>query len=186
MNAYTKYTRVKSAIEGIFGSDAWYALKESNHVPTWRRYAQKVLRAIRLSITDSIEVYDQEWLDQVCVCLDRGISDIGQENEIDEIIGVLAATTIEVSFLQIGSLPHCSERTSVPLRKGSWKLNGHRSVVYLQTKEQKEAQFCYKQRKKIGFEAQLDLQATHHQSKSKLSYSEWCAQREDSETAGGT
>jgi len=186
MNEYTKYISVKSTIEGLFGSDAWYALKETNNIPTWRRYAQKVLRAVRLAITDTVEICDREWLEQVRARLDRGIEEIGREKAIDEIIGVLAATMIEVSFLQIGVLPHCSDKISTPLRQGAWKLNGHRSVVYLQTKEQKEAQFRFKQRKQIGFEVQLDLQAKFHQAKSKLSYSEWCAQQVDGEGESGT
>lgn len=187
MNSYTKYIGVKSVMEDLFGSDAWYALKETNHVPTWRKYADKTLRTVRLAITDTVEICDPEWLDNVCTCIDEGIARLKSQKEIDEIIGVLAGTMIEVSFWQVGNMPRRKGRKVRPtLRQGSWNLNGHRSVIYLQTKKQREAQFIAEQRRKIGFEAQLDLQAEHRRSKSPLSYLEWCGQQQGSATPDGS
>lgn len=122
----------------MFGEEAWYDLKESNHLPTWRKYAVKVLKAVKLAITDTVEICDQKWVDKVCSCLDRGIDLVNKMDEIDEIISVLAATMIEVSFWQVGFMPkHNGKEVKSPLRKGAWKLNRYRSVVYLQNKEQK-------------------------------------------------
>lgn len=126
-----------------------------------------------MSIKDSVEIYDDEWMGEISSCLRQGIEQLKLANTIDEIVGVLAGTMIEVSFIQIGHMPR---------RKGKWQLNGFRSVAYLQTKLQKEDRFLSVQRRKIGFDEQFDLMAEYRRSRSKLAYSEWCAQREKGKT----
>jgi hypothetical protein len=59
---------------------------------------------------------------------------------------------VEMSFLQIGHMPRCKGKPGpYPLRSGEWRLNGLRSVAYLQTKEQKEDRFLSLQRRELGF-----------------------------------
>jgi hypothetical protein len=175
MNQYTKYLVLKSVMENIFGADAWYALKESNHVPTWRKYAAKILNAIEFSIKDTVEIYDEEWLNQIQHEIQRGLEAMKHSEAIDEIIAVLAGVLINVSFLQIGFMPKRSgTQTKFSLRKGNWKFNAYRSVIYLQSKEQKENQFLSSQKILIGFEEQQNLLSEHFRSKSKLPFSEWC------------
>lgn len=184
VNEYTKYLSVKSALEDLFGSDAWSALKESNHLRTWRKYAEKTLKAVELSITDSVEIYDDEWMAEVSSRLQQGIEQLKSADSIDEIVGVLAGTMIEVSFIQLGHMPRRKGRPGLyPLRKGEWRLNGFRSVAYFQTKSQREDRFLSVQRRKIGVDEQFDLLAKYHRSKSKLAYSEWCAQIEKSKVS---
>lgn len=166
-------------MENVFGSDAWYALKESNHIPTWRKYAEKMLKAIELSIKDTVEIYDDEWMLQIEESIQRGMEGLKGTNAIDEIIAVLAGVLINVSFLQMGHIPRRSGNTKkYSLRKGKWQFNSYRSVVYLQSREQKENLFIDKQRIAIGFEKQQDLRGEHYRSRSKLPYSEWCKARE--------
>jgi hypothetical protein len=179
VNAYTKYLTLKSAIEDLFGSEAWYALKESNHLGTWRKYGERTLRAVEIAVKDTVEVYDEEWLSELCECVGRGIEAIRTADAIDEVVGAIAGTLVEVSFLQIGLMPRRKGRSGkYPVRKGKWKLNAYRSVAYLQTSEQREARFWGKQQKLIGFDDQLTLHAEYRKSKSKLPYSAWCAERE--------
>ena len=175
MNEYTKYLVLKSALESIFGSAAWYALKESNHVPTWRKYGIKTLQCIELSIDATVEIADEEWKQEIRNVISDGIARLKIDKEIDEIISTLAGTLIRVSFNQIGLMPNRKGSPKpVTLKKELWVLNPFRSVVYLQTPIQREQLFLTKQRSSIGFDAQLDLQAEYRQSKTKLSYSEWC------------
>jgi hypothetical protein len=141
VNTYTKYLTLKSAMEDLFGSEAWYALKESNHLGTWRKYARRTLRAVEVAVKDTVQVYDEEWLREVCECLERGNKAIGTAATIDDVVGVIAGTLVEVSFLQIGFMPRRKGRArKYPVRKGEWKFDGFRSVAYLQTNEQREAQ----------------------------------------------
>jgi hypothetical protein len=119
VNAYTKYLPLKSAIENLFGRDAWYALKESNHLGTWRKYAEKTLKAVELSIKDSVEIYDSDWMEEVSSCLHEGMAQLKLADAIDDVVGVLAGTMLEMSFLQLGHMPRRKGRLGpYPLRKG--------------------------------------------------------------------
>ena len=179
MNRYTSYMILKSAIENLFGSEAWYALKESNHIPTWKKYAARTLTAVLFSIKETVEIYDEGWMQQIEENVERGIIEINSKSTIEEIIGVLAGIFINISFLQVGFMPHRSgSGRKYQLRKGKWKFNHQRQVVYLQTKQQKEDIFIGDQQRKIGFDAQFDLMSEHRNSGSDLSYSEWCQQNE--------
>lgn len=178
MNSYTKYLPVKSVLEDLFGSEAWYELKESNHVKTWRKYAEKTFKAVELSISDSVEIYDQEWMAEISQRLSRGLKELKLAHSIDEVLGVLAGTMIALSFTQIGHMPmRRGTPGPYPLRKGEWRLNGFRTAAYLQTKVQKEDRFLSIQRREIGFDRQFDLVAEYRASRSKLAYSEWCSQK---------
>src|SRR4051812_4475288 len=117
---------------------------------------------------------------QVTSRLRQGIERLKLADAIDEVVGVVAGTMVEVSFLQIGQMPQRKGKSgSFPLRRGEWRFNGFRSVAYLQTTEQKENRFLSVQRAKLGFDAQFDLMAEYRRSKSTLEYSEWCAIKED-------
>ena len=179
MNRYEKYLVLKNAIENLFGSEAWYALKESNYVPTWRKYAEKTLKAVELAIKDTVEIYDDVWMTQVEEQISNGLELLKLNKEIDEIVGTLAGVMINVSFLQIGDrLLRSGSPQQFQLRKGKWKLNTYRQVVYLQTREQHELYFRDKQIRKLGMDKHYKLFLEYRGSKSKLSYSEWCKSRE--------
>jgi hypothetical protein len=166
---------LKSAIEDLFGSDAWYALKESNHIPTWRRYGAKTLQAVGVAIAATVDVADDDWRQEIDKLLADGIRRIKEDAEIDEIIATLAGTLIRISFAQIGLMPRRKGTAkSSTLRKDAWRLDLFRSVIYTQTTEQKERVFWSNQQREIGFDAQLELHAKYRQSKSNVPYSEWC------------
>lgn len=174
-NEYSKYLVLKSAIEELFGNDAWYALKESNHFPTWRKYAIKTLQAVRVAISTSVDVCDDKWREEINQLLADGITEIKKEQNIDEIIATLAGTLVRISFTQIGLMPNRKGTPkSVTLHKDVWRLNSFRSVIYTQTREQKERLFWREQQSEIGFNAQLDIHTEYRQSQSSAPYSEWC------------
>lgn len=173
MNRHTKYLPVKFAIESLFGLEAWYALKESNHIPTWKKYIEKTLKSIHISIHQTVKYCDEEWIKDVDKTIQDGLDNTKRCKSIDELIAVLAGTLINMSFLQIGLMPHTSQK-KVTLRKENWNLNCYRSVVYLQSKEQKEEYFWHKQQRKLGFKEQQKIRSKYLASGSSLLYSEWC------------
>lgn len=175
MSEYTRHLFLKSVIEDLFGSEAWYSLKESGHVPTWRKYAERTLKAIELSIKDTIEIYDDEWMREIEGNIQRGVEGIKRQSSIDEIVGILAATLISISFLQIGQIPRRKGSShKYPLKRGQWKLNTYRQAVYLQTRTQHEDLFMDRQRRTIGIDKQMELIREYKSSNTKLPYSEWC------------
>ncbi|WP_020483875.1 hypothetical protein [Methylomonas sp. MK1] len=155
------------------------------------RFAAKTRPALRLSGTKnlhfanapfprfsaSVEIYDREWIEEIIKAGNDGINSVKRAGSIDEIISVLAATLIEISFIQVGFMPNRrGEREKVTLKKENWKLNIYRSAIYIQTDEQKDRLFISKQGRKIGFDEQFELLRKYKRSKSKLTYIEWCSE----------
>lgn len=147
MNRYEKYIGLKMAIESLFGRKSWYDLKESNHLPTWRKYSINLLKSIKISIDETIEIFDDDWKNDINREINHGIKILKSNKNIDDFIATIASTLIKISFLQIGFMPCRYSSENVSLRKENWKLDVHRSVNYTQTKKQKENFLYYKQEK---------------------------------------
>ena len=178
MNQYTRYLGLKAIIEDILGSEAWYALKETNHLPTWKKQLLRVINAIHTSILASIEIFDEDWLEKINEAVASGKTDVETATDIEEAISSLAAVFVNVSFLQVGFMPmRKGNREKVSLRKENWRLNQFRTVMYVQSPQQKESLFRHKQQKEIGYQNQMDLWVEYLRSKSKLKYPEWCRER---------
>lgn len=165
---------LKSTLERLFGKKAWYELKESTSVSLWRKYAVKTLEAIRISINETIEIRDENWIISIEENIEFGITALRAAKSIEEIIGSLSSTLIQQTFLQIGQMPNCVHRKQVTLRKTQWKLDTYRSVQVIQSPNQREALFWSKQQKEIGFPAQRDLMFEYNRSRTSLPFSKWC------------
>tara|TARA_R100001143_G_scaffold62974_1_gene67936 strand:- start:26402 stop:26953 length:552 start_codon:yes stop_codon:yes gene_type:complete len=175
MNGYSKYFSLKSSIEGLLGTEAWYALKESQDISTWKKFLGKALKALKVSILETVQVCDDEWRAEISTLIDDGVKHINRGKSIDELISSLAATSLNVAFLQTGFLPRReSAVNSVSLRKANWRHDLYRQVVYLQTPKQKESLFWHKQQRKMGVQAQIEHYGVYRRSGSRLPYSEWC------------
>ena len=168
---------LKSAIEQLLGRDAWYELKETTSLAPWRKTILKLLKAIRISIDASVEVRDQAWTDAVNENLTRGEEGVKVSKDIDELLSCFEATLLRQVFLQIGALPNRKGGPGVSLSRENWRLNGQRSVQYVQSRTQLESAFWSEQQSRIGFERQMELRNEHRRSRSPLPYSEWCCQR---------
>jgi hypothetical protein len=169
---------LKSAFEQLFGESAWYELKETTSLAAWKKHTLKALRAIRISIRATVHVCDEPWLDEVHENLSRGEERTKESKDIDELLSCLTATLLRQVFLQLGTLPDRRGSAAAPLDKAHWRLDAQRSVQYVQSHAQRENVFLWEQRRLIGFEAQLDLQAAYRRSKSELAFSAWCQQRD--------
>ncbi|RQP21143.1 hypothetical protein DZC73_29430 [Albitalea terrae] len=169
---------LKSAIEQLLGRDAWYELKETTSLSPWRKHVLKLIKAIRVSIRESVQVRDATWMSEVTENLVRGEQAARKSKDIDELLSCFTATLLRQVFLQIGMLPDRTTSPTVSLSKENWRLNRQRSVQYVQSMEQLEAVFWSEQQSRIGFEKQMELHNEHRWSKSELPYSEWCRARE--------
>jgi hypothetical protein len=175
MTKYSKYLSLKSSIENLFGTQAWYDLKESDSVSIWRKYITKTLKALRISIHETVEICDKKWISDADRYIDDGLNILKGLNTIDELISCLAATALNLSFLQTGFMPsRRGEERSISLRKKNWRHNHYRQVVYLQVPKQRENLFWGEQQRKLGFQEQMKLYEQYRRSDSKIPYSEWC------------
>jgi hypothetical protein len=170
-----QYFALKTAIEGILGHEAWLDLKECTEVAKWRRYFLKLIEAIRVSLEASVEICDQGWRDEVRENLNRGKNKVKASKSIEDLLSSLTATLLRQTFLQIGQLPNRTMiAEKVTLSRQNWRLCGYRSVQYVQTPAQVEAVFWHEQQSRIGFPEQIALHDRYRNSRSKLSFSQWC------------
>lgn len=169
---------IKSALEELLGREAWYELKESTSLTPWRRNVLKAIQAIRLSITATISIRDEEWAIEIEKNLARGEDGVRASKDIDELLAHFEATLLRQVFLQIGLGLNFQGRPGLSLRKENWRLDSLRSVQYVQSSQQIEAAFWHDQQQRIGFRKQMELHDEHRQSQSKLPYSTWCRERE--------
>ncbi|MGL4605202.1 MAG: hypothetical protein ACRCU9_13750, partial [Iodobacter sp.] len=117
----------------------------------------------------------EEWINQINDAIEHGKSNIKSATDIEEAISALSAAFINISFLQVGFMPKRKGMTErISLKKENWRLNSHRTVMYLQTAEQKESIFWGEQQKEIGVQSQRVIWLQYRKSKSKISYSKWC------------
>ena len=168
---------LKSSIEDLLGNRAWLDLKETTSAATWKRYILKLIDAIELSIETTVQVKDEEWMCEIRSNLDHGRELARVAETPEDAIAALSGTLLRQVFLQLGSAPSRKTASSVPLKPQNWDFSGFRSVQYVQSPKQREVLFLSKQRRVVGFDAQLDLQAEYRQSGSMLPYSAWCAAR---------
>jgi hypothetical protein len=168
---------LKSAIEEFLGRQAWYDLKETTSAAIWRKYVIKLLDAIELSVETTVEIKDDAWIKDIRSNLAHGRDLAKIAKTPEDAIAALSGTILRQVFLQLGAEPFSRSRDTTPLQPVHWDFSGFRSVQYVQSDKQREDLFLSKQRKAIGFEAQLDLQSEYRESKTKQSYSEWCAKR---------
>lgn len=170
---------LKSSIEQVLGRQAWYDLKETTSVATWRRYVMKLFDAIELSVETTVTIRDDDWIADIRSNLAHGRDLTIIAKTPEDAIAALSGTLLRQVFLQLGSAPFSRSGDKTPLKPAHWDFSGFRSVQYVQSEQQREELFLSKQRKVIGFEAQIDLQAEHRSAKTRQPYSEWCAQRGD-------
>jgi hypothetical protein len=169
---------LKAIIEDLLGSQAWLELKECTSLPIWRKYVLRIIKVIDLSIDASITIKDEAWIAAVEDNLDRGSRGAQSAATFEELLCSLNATLLRQVFLQIGMLPSRSSREKVPLRRENWCLNTYRSVLYVQSSEQREAAFWSEQQKRIGLERQMKLRKDYKASGSEQTFSDWCSDRE--------
>ncbi len=170
----SQYYTLKVAIEQLLGHQAWLDLKECTSFTTWRTYILRLIEAIRVSIHESVEIKDEAWMIEVNKNLNHGKKMAKSSKGIEELISAFTATLLRQVFLQIGIIPNRASTHKVTLRRENWRLNKHRSVLYVQSPAQVESIFWSEQQREIGFERQMELLNEYKSSKSKKPYSQWC------------
>ena len=136
----TQYFALKGALEGILGKASYRRLKETGTLDDWRQELRRLLKAVELSVRDTVHIADPEWREEIYAELRHGQHMVGLPAEIDEILSTLSATLIKVVFLQLGFVPRSQHVERRILREGNWRLDRYRSVQYVQTEDQRRAQ----------------------------------------------
>lgn len=115
----SQFYELKAAVEQLLGNQAWLDLKVCTSLATWRDYVLKLIKAIRVSIEESVEVRDQAWVDSIHENLNRGIASAKSSKNIEELLSGFSATLLRQVFLQIGMLPNRPTERKVTLVRGN-------------------------------------------------------------------
>ena len=130
----SQYYAMKSLFERILGRSSFRKLKDFAPLGVWKAESRKLVSALDLSIQATVAVVDDAWKTEVKDLLVHGRSRIDSAKSIDELFAALAATLVELSFLQVGFVPKGHIRVDrVALTAQNWRLDPVRSVQYVQS-----------------------------------------------------
>lgn len=128
----------KRLIEDVLGKDSWLDAKECTSLDVWKKLCTRLLKANEAAILSSVEVCDDRFMLDIKKEVEHGLKIISSSKDFTTLFMALSSTLSTISFLQCGGVPVTSGR-SVRIKEGKqWKMDSHRSVQYVQTKEQLE------------------------------------------------
>jgi hypothetical protein len=135
----SQFYPMKAVLEQLFGRRCYMKLKETANLKDWKVETDRLLRAIEVSINATVEVADPEWRSEIGGVLDLGRHHLADAKSITSLFAHLSSTLTRIVFLQVGQLPSRGGVEVVPVVANNWRLNGLRSVQYVQTAEQSAA-----------------------------------------------
>ncbi len=131
----------KHVIEEVLGNPEFLKIKDIGGFPALKRCVLRLMQAVEVSIVATVTVADDEWFREVEAVVAHGRETLGLCKSADELFATLSATLTRLCFLQIGLVPNrrMADKT-IPLKAENWKLTAHRSVQYVQSRNQKRLQ----------------------------------------------
>ena len=139
---------MKAVLEQILGKDSFRKLKDYGTFADWKKECQKLLDAVALSIRTTVQITDEDWREEVSAIIELGKSHLRNSKYAADLFASLAATLARLSFLQIGFLPNRYSHEKVRLVPSNCQLDVFRSVLYVQSPEQKRRLKEYRERNK--------------------------------------
>ena len=143
----SQFYPLKAAFEQILGKRSYRKLKETAGLSDWKVETTKLLKAIELSIVETVKVADTEFYEEANQIIELGRVHIKNAKDISELFASLSATLTRIVFLQIGYIPAHGRVESVSLTQKNWNLACVRSVQYVQSTAQKETAKRIEERK---------------------------------------
>jgi hypothetical protein len=131
---------IKALIEKLFGRAAFMKIKMGGSMRDWVNVSLKLLDAIDLSVKSTVSVADEDWYKEIADTVSRGKERIREADTMDTLLSYLVQALAELVFIQLGNFPLRQLYETTPLRPEWWTFTGFRSVQYVQSDKQKEAQ----------------------------------------------
>jgi hypothetical protein len=137
----SQYFPLKAAFEEILGRATYSKLKDYGSIGDWRRESVRLLTALDLAISASVQVADDAWRSDIAAEIQHGIGHVRKATEIDELFAALSSALARVAFLQVGLIPRGHRNLErVSLVPAHWRLDSFRSAQYVQSSAQRDAQ----------------------------------------------
>ncbi|MBP0905165.1 hypothetical protein ACFSKN_17735 [Mariniflexile gromovii] len=127
----------KFLIQGLYGQNDYYKVKNSQTVAKAKRYYLKILDTFLIAINETIIISDKTHVQLLKSIISEGKKRLSSSKTFESLDNSLICTQTELIFQLIGNNPERNFEKNVPNRKDKWKLNRHRQIQYIQTNEQK-------------------------------------------------
>lgn len=128
---------MKSLVENLFGRNAWYEVKHSTDIKTWKKYAIRILSAISVTAHATVQIADPDWHKELDSIVQLGKDRMKYAKDTEAVFASLAGTLGMINFHQFGQMPQNLTKSKVTLRhQSNWKLDQFRSVQYVQNSSQ--------------------------------------------------
>ena len=111
-----------------------------------------MLRAIEVSIDATVEIADPGWKSEIAGVLELGRRHLASARSITSLFAHLSAALTRIVFLELGQVPSRRHVEAIPVVPKNWRLNGLRSVQYVQTAGQSAAVARLSSRRKAPLE----------------------------------
>lgn len=124
---------LKSVIEDLLGSRAWFDLKETvslTSLTKWWKCVFKLFDAIELSVKITILIRDDDRMQEIPENIKCG-------EDTDDLTAALPATLLQRVFLQFVEYPPRKTVPSVSLKAECSDFSGFRSIQVVQTPKQR-------------------------------------------------
>ena len=131
---------VKALMEKLFGRAAFMKIKMGGSMSDWRNASLKLLDAIDLSVKSTVEIADEDWFKEIAETIECGKERVRKADTMDDLLSYLVAALAELVFIQLGNFPFHRLSETTPFRAERWTLAGYRSVQYVQSAKQRDAQ----------------------------------------------
>ncbi len=121
----------------LFGKHHYHGHVGSHSKSSWKKDLRKINKYIEKSININVQTdsYHKGMLLYLCDCLDEKVS---KAKSINEINVSFVETYVRLIFTLLGNFPD-HWRRKAPYADRFWELDGHRSLSFSQTDEQKAA-----------------------------------------------
>lgn len=127
----------KFLIQGLYGQNDYYKVKNSQTVAKAKRYYLKILDTFLIAINETIIISDKTHVELLKSIILEGKRRLSGSKTFDSLDNSFICTQTELIFQLIGNNPERNFEKIVPNRKDKWKLNRYRQIQYTQTNEQK-------------------------------------------------
>jgi hypothetical protein len=125
----------------LFGKQQYHGYVGAVRASRWKRDMLKVLKYLRRSILLTVSA-DNHHKKQLLKTCDETSKLLDEASTINGMNVALIEGLTKLSFRFVGNLPDHWRRKS-PYRDRFWELNGHRSITYVQTDEQRAGLLIY-------------------------------------------
>jgi len=107
---------LKHLFENIFGRKAWYELKHSTGVATWKKYCARILSAIEVSAQATVQIVDDAWFEQLSAEVEHGKVMLKLSKDFEQLFAKLSTSLGTIGFLQLGLVPRRLSQENITLR----------------------------------------------------------------------